>query len=90
MTIWKDDLPIADRVKRRSLRRFQDEQLFQPDEAEDIEATKAICEKIGIEHHVLDCSDLYESTVLRNFKEEYWVSYSQSMRLGNALVKFGR
>jgi tRNA-specific 2-thiouridylase len=91
MTIWKDDLPIADRVKRSvAAADFKMNSCFSPDEAEDIEATKAICEKIGIEHHVLDCSDLYESTVLRNFKEEYLGGRTPNPCVWcNALVKFG-
>lgn len=42
-----------------------------PDEKEEIENAKKVCEKIGIEHVVVDCSKEYEEVVLNYFKSEY-------------------
>lgn len=44
---------------------------FSPHEEKDIESAKALCEKIGIEYHVIDCAKQYKELVLKNFKEEY-------------------
>lgn len=44
---------------------------FSPNEKEDVEKARVICEKIGIRHVVLDISDEYEKNVLENFRREY-------------------
>lgn len=44
---------------------------FSPHEEKDIEAARALCKKIGVEYHVIDCTKEYQKLVLANFKEEY-------------------
>lgn len=44
---------------------------FSPHEEQDIEAAKALCEKLEIEYHVIDCAKQYQELVLKNFKSEY-------------------
>jgi len=44
---------------------------YGPEETEDIEQTKNFCAALGIEHHVIDCSEQYEKIVLEYFKKEY-------------------
>ena len=44
---------------------------FSPHEEKDIEAAKALCERLDIEYHVIDCAKEYKELVLKNFKEEY-------------------
>lgn len=91
MTIWKEDLPTAERLRKATAETgIKINSCYSPDKSEDIEATKAICRKIGIEHFVLDCSELYEGTVLRNFRDEYLGGRTPNPCVWcNALVKFG-
>lgn len=63
MTVWKESL--------KHLATNDSNSCFSPDKSKDIAKTKEICEKLGIEHTVLDISDLYEKVVLGNFKDEY-------------------
>ena len=44
---------------------------FSPHEEQDIEAAKAICQKLDIPYYVLDCAARYKQMVLDNFKSEY-------------------
>ena len=44
---------------------------FSPHEEEDIKTCQSLCEKIGIEYHVIDCTKEYQKLVLANFKSEY-------------------
>lgn len=44
---------------------------FSPHEEQDVAVAKAICVKMGIPYHVLDCSARYKRMVLDNFKSEY-------------------
>ena len=44
---------------------------FSPHEEQDIEAARAVCDRLGIPYYTLDCSDIYKKTVLENFKQEY-------------------
>ena len=44
---------------------------FSPHEEEDIKTARALCDKIGIEYHVIDCTKEYQKLVLENFKSEY-------------------
>ena len=44
---------------------------FSPHEEEDIAQAKALCQKLGIEYHVVDCTSVYQKIVLENFKQEY-------------------
>ena len=44
---------------------------FGPHEEQDVEAARAVCERLDIPYYTLDCSDVYKKTVLENFKQEY-------------------
>lgn len=44
---------------------------FSPHEEQDIEAARALCQKLNIPYYVLDCSERYKQMVLENFKSEY-------------------
>ena len=60
-----------------------------PDEKEDIEAARKICEQIGIDFHVFDCAQQYEEIVLKNFKQEYLSGRTPNPCVWcNSLIKF--
>ena len=62
---------------------------FGPDEKEDIEAAKSICEQIGIPFYVFDCAKQYEEIVLKNFKKEYLNGRTPNPCVWcNSLIKF--
>lgn len=44
---------------------------FSAHEKEDITSAADICRRLGIKHHVVDCSEQYKKMVLDNFKSEY-------------------
>lgn len=61
-----------------------------PNEKSRIEETKKIAEQLGIELHVIDCSEKYNEIVLNNFKEEYLSGRTPNPCVWcNALIKFG-
>jgi tRNA-uridine 2-sulfurtransferase len=63
---------------------------FGPDEAEDIEAARKVCARIGIPFSVVDCAADYEDLVLRYFREEYLAGRTPNPCVRcNQLVKFG-
>lgn len=60
-----------------------------PDEKEDIEQARKICEEIGIEFYVFDCAEQYEKIVLDNFKKEYLSGRTPNPCIWcNSLIKF--
>jgi len=62
---------------------------FGPDEKEDIEEARRICEQIGIPFHVFDCVEQYEKIVLDNFKKEYLNGHTPNPCIWcNSLIKF--
>ncbi len=62
---------------------------YGPDEKEDIEEARRICEEIGIPFHVFDCVEQYEKIVLENFKEEYISGRTPNPCIWcNSLIKF--
>ena len=62
---------------------------FGPNEKEDIEAAKKICEDIGIEFHVFDCAKQYEEVVLNAFRRDYLSGRTPNPCVWcNALIKF--
>lgn len=62
---------------------------FGPNEKEDIEAAKKICEDIGIEFHVFDCAKQYEEVVLNAFRRDYLSGRTPNPCVWcNALMKF--
>ncbi len=44
---------------------------YGPEEIEDIKLMESLCETLGIEYHVIDCSEQYERIVLEYFRKEY-------------------
>ena len=69
---------------------FDKDSCFSPNKEEEIEKTKKICQKLGIKHTVLDISDLYESVVLKNFKDEYLNGRTPNPCIWcNQKIKFG-
>lgn len=82
MTVWNNKANLPAPKKSNSC--------FAPEKAEDIKKIKEICGKIGIEHQVLDLSDLYEQVVLKNFQEEYLNGRTPNPCVWcNAKIKFG-
>lgn len=82
MSLWKDSIVPSSKPVRDAC--------FSPMEAQDIEKTKEICRILGIQHTVLDISDLYESTVIRNFREEYLSGRTPNPCIWcNQKIKFG-
>ncbi len=81
MSIWgKDDKKLKGGHKNAC---------YGPDEKEDIEEAKRICEEIGIPFHVFDCVEQYEKIVLENFKEEYLSGRTPNPCIWcNSLIKF--
>ena len=62
---------------------------FGPDEKEDIESARKICQQIGIPFYVFDCAKQYEDIVLKNFKEEYLNGRTPNPCIWcNSLIKF--
>src|SRR5574344_2036233 len=62
---------------------------YGPDEKEDIEEARKICEEIGIPFYVFDCAEQYESIVLDNFKKEYLDGRTPNPCIWcNSLIKF--
>ncbi|MDR1326872.1 MAG: tRNA 2-thiouridine(34) synthase MnmA [Heliobacteriaceae bacterium] len=63
---------------------------YGPDEKEDIEQARQVCEQIGIPFYVFDCVGEYEKIVLDNFKKEYISGRTPNPCVWcNSLVKFG-
>lgn len=82
MLIWKKDSPYPAAMSANSC--------YNPDKEKDLVDIQRICDKIGIRHHVVDCSDLYESTVLANFRSEYMHGRTPNPCIWcNTKVKFG-
>ena len=82
MSLWKDSRVFhGDATK---------DACFSPNKKEEIDKAKAICDRLGIEHTVLDISDLYESTVLKNFRDEYLSGRTPNPCIWcNQKIKFG-
>lgn len=63
---------------------------FSQDKSEDIAKIKEICKTIGIEHLVLNLSQSFEDSVLRNFKDEYMGGRTPNPCVWcNPTIKFG-
>jgi tRNA-uridine 2-sulfurtransferase len=63
---------------------------YGPEEAGDIEQTKALCKTLGIEHRTIDCSEQYETIVLDYFKKEYCSGRTPNPCIRcNQEIKFG-
>lgn len=82
MLIWRKDNNLKPAPNANSC--------YNPREEEELEETKEICRKLGIVHHTVDLKDLYETTVLKNFKSEYLNGRTPNPCIWcNTLIKFG-
>lgn len=62
---------------------------FSPHEEQDVAAASAICQKLNIPYHVIDCTEQYKKIVLSNFKSEYLAGRTPNpCVLCNATIKF--
>lgn len=62
---------------------------FTPHKEEDIAQARAVCQKVGIEYHLFDCSQNHKNSVMANFKREYLSGRTPNPCIWcNALVKF--
>lgn len=83
MSIWNKNRHVNTIVKSKNT-------CLGPDEKEDIEAAKAIAEKLNIPYFVFDCVEDYERIVLDNFKNEYICGNTPNPCIWcNSLIKFG-
>lgn len=63
---------------------------YGPNEKEDIEEARKICEQLEIPFHVLDCVEAYENIVLDNFRKEYVSGRTPNPCIWcNSQIKFG-
>lgn len=82
MLIWKKASPYPAPVSPNSC--------YSPARAEDKVQIAEFCRRLSIPYHILDCSDLYESTVLENFRSEYMNARTPNPCVWcNQKIKFG-
>ena len=63
---------------------------YGPEEKEDIETARVVCDKLSIPYHTIDCSEEYEKIVLEYFKAEYRSGRTPNPCIRcNQEVKFG-
>lgn len=82
MTIWsnRSDLPVPK----------QTNSCFAPDKTKDLKKIQAICERLGIEHQILELSDQFEQVVLKNFSDDYVSGRTPNPCVWcNSKIKFG-
>lgn len=80
MSIWSGKINSTSSTKNAC---------YGPDEKEDIEEARRVCEEIGIPFYVFDCVEQYERIVLENFKEEYLSGRTPNPCIWcNSLIKF--
>lgn len=81
MAIWDDSIPIEQSTKSGC---------FGPGEKDDLLAAKALCAKMGIEHHVISLKIEYRDNVLSYFCSTYTAGKTPNPCLMcNARMKFG-
>ena len=81
MSIWDGSVPIPD---------LGISGCFGPGEARDLEAARAVAERIGIEHRVVPLAEEYKQTVLAYFREEYLAGRTPNPCVRcNQRMKFG-
>ena len=82
MLIWKKDSPYPQPMSANSC--------YSPDKTRDLERIREISERLGIRHHTVDCSDLFESAVLADFRSEYMSGRTPNPCIWcNQKIKFG-
>jgi len=83
MSIWNKE-----KFKNLSTTYLKDA-CFSPHEEKDIEIAKALCKKLDIEYHVIDCVKEYQTLVLQNFREEYLAGHTPNpCVVCNSTIKF--
>jgi tRNA-specific 2-thiouridylase len=81
MSIWDGSVPIGEATKSGC---------FGPGEVEDLIAAKEICQRLGIEHHVIKLQDEYKDKVLDYFCSTYLSGKTPNPCLMcNQRMKFG-
>ena len=81
MSIW-------DKSKHYNITAHKDA-CFSPHEEEDIKEAQALCDKLDIPYHVIDCTKQYQKLVLDNFKQEYLAGRTPNpCVMCNATIKF--
>ena len=82
MLIWKPDSPYPAPISPGSC--------YSPDKTDDLEKIREVSEKLGIKHHTVDCSDLFESEVLHAFRRDYMDGRTPNPCIWcNQKIKFG-
>lgn len=67
----------------------QKDACFSPHEEKDIEEARALCQKLEIPYHVIDCTKEYQKLVIANFKQEYLAGRTPNPCVWcNATIKF--
>ena len=82
MLIWKPDSPYPLPASPNSC--------YSPDKSKDLEKIKEVSDILGIKHHTVDCSSLFESEVLSAFRNEYMNGRTPNPCIWcNEKIKFG-
>lgn len=82
MLIWAKDSPYPMPASANSC--------YNPNKEDELPEIERICSMIGMKHHVVDVSKLYESTVLENFRSEYLNGRTPNPCIWcNTKIKFG-
>ena len=82
MLIWKKDSPYPVPIAGNSC--------YCPDKTKDLEAVERAASIIGIKHHVVDCSDIFQEAVLDAFRSGYLDGTTPNPCIQcNSIVKFG-
>ena len=82
MLIWKKDSPYPAPVSANSC--------YCPDKSKDLESIDRVALILGIKHHVVDCSDVFQRSVLEAFRTGYLEGITPNPCIQcNSIVKFG-
>ena len=82
MLIWKKDSPYPAPVSANSC--------YCPDKSKDLESIDRVASILGIKHHVVDCSDVFQRSVLEAFRTGYLEGITPNPCIQcNSIVKFG-
>ena len=88
MSIWGKS-GVYKKIQERIHPKLSHGACLGPDEKEDIEAARKICEILDIPFFVFDCAEQYEEIVLKNFRAEYLQGRTPNPCVWcNALIKF--
>ena len=81
---------LNEKIKLRQEKTASHCACLSPDEEEDIELAKKTADKLGIEHHVIECAKEYEEIVIKYFKDEYMQGRTPNPCIKcNRYIKFG-